>query len=90
MFAYQVGLGGIPVLVNYYVQTLLLDITKISIPVYRLFDIIAQVTVRSKAPHSGYIAYTMGNTSIFQEVTSSQPIILKRTYNSRSNNGDNK
>ena len=33
-------------------------------------SIVAQATVRSKAPLDGYISYTIGNTCIFQEVTS--------------------
>ena len=32
--------------------------------------IVAQATVRSKAPLGGYISYTIGNMCIFQEVTS--------------------
>ena len=36
----------------------------------KVIKFVAQATIRSKAPLGGYISYTIGNTSILQEVTS--------------------
>ena len=41
-------------------------------------SIVAQATVRSKAPLGGYISYTIGNTCIFQEVTSHSNTVATR------------
>ena len=49
----------------------------------KLFLFVAQATVRSKAPLGGYISYTctIGNTCIFEEVTSHTNTILSTLYN---------
>ena len=41
-------------------------------------SLVAQATVRSKAPLGGYISYTIENTCIFQEVTSHRNTVATR------------